>query len=210
MALTENALLTVGNDPADVEMRLTSARLACPGCGGRLAPWGHGRARSVRGDGELRWRLRPRRAICSGCGVTHVLLPLTCLFRRADAVWVIGAALAQAAEGWGHRRIADRLGRPASTVRGWLRRFCSRAGPVRSAFTGLLCDLDPAPRVPEPAGSDLADAVAAILAAASAAAARWGRTVLSVSPWQLAAAVTGGRLLGPGSTIELINTSRLW
>lgn len=123
---------------------------------------------------------------------------------------VIGAALACAAAGWGHRRIAERLGRPASTVRGWLRRFCARAGPLRSAFTGLLCDLDPAPRVPEATGSELADAVAAILAAAAATAARWGRTVLGVSPWQLAAAVTGGRLLAPGPTVELINTSRPW
>lgn len=60
-------MLTVGNDPADVEMKLTSALLSCPGCGGSLAPWGHGRPRSVRGSGPV--RLRPRRTICSGCGI---------------------------------------------------------------------------------------------------------------------------------------------
>jgi hypothetical protein len=165
-------MLTVGNDPADVERRLSSALLSCPGCGGRLGPWGHGRARTLRGDGVIRWRLRPRRAICLGCGVTHILLPVTCLVRRADAVEVIGAALGWAAAGWGHRRIAASLGRPASTVRGWLRRFCSRAGPLRSAFTALLCELDPDPKAPEPAGSALADAVAAIVAAARATVAR--------------------------------------
>jgi hypothetical protein len=102
------------------------------------------------------------------------------------------------------------VNRPASTVRGWLRRFAARAGPVRSAFTVLLCDLDPVPRVPEPVGSELADAVAAIVAAAQAVAARWGRSVFAVSPWQLAAAVTSGWLLAPGSTLKLINTTRPW
>lgn len=203
-------MLTVGNDPADVETRLSAALLSCPGCGERLAPWGHGRTRTVRGDAGIRWRLRPRRAICSGCGVTHVLLPVSCLLRRADAVGVIGAALAHAASGWGHRRIAVRLGCPAATVRGWLRRFCSRAGPLRSAFIALACAVDPEPGVPEPAGSELADAVAAIVAVARAVVARWGRSVFTVSPWQLAVAVTSGRLLAPGIAAKLINTSRPW
>jgi hypothetical protein len=139
-----------------------------------------------------------------------VLLPVSCLVRRADVVGVIGEALACAARGWGHRRIAERLGRPASTVRGWLRRFNSRAGPLRSAFTALLGDLAPAPRVPEPTGSEFADAVAAIVAAAAAVVGRWGRRVLMLSPWWVAAAVTAGRLLAPGRIVELINTSRPW
>ena len=36
-----DAVLTVGSDPAGVEVRLSSAELCCPGCGGRLAAWGH-------------------------------------------------------------------------------------------------------------------------------------------------------------------------
>ncbi|MPY81363.1 MAG: hypothetical protein GEV04_23785, partial [Actinophytocola sp.] len=136
-------MLTVGIDAADVEARLSSASLECPECGSALAPWGRGRPRGIRADGGVRWRLRPRRARCSGCGVTHILLPVTCLVRRADAVTVIGAALAYAAAEWGHRRIAETLGRPASTVRGWLRRFSARAGPIRSVFTALLCAVDP-------------------------------------------------------------------
>jgi hypothetical protein len=201
-------MLTVGKDRDDVEGLLTGGGLACPGCRGRLRPWGHCRARVVRDDGEVRWRLRPRRARCAGCGVTHVLLPVSVLLRRADAVAVIGAALVHAAAGWGHRRVAERLGRPAATVRGWLRRFRARAGPLREAFTALLCALDADPRLPEPAGSQLADAVAAIVAAAWAAARRWA--VFGVSPWQVAAAVTSGGLLAPGSAVELINTSRPW
>jgi Homeodomain-like domain-containing protein len=205
---SEAPVLTVGKDAGEVERRLTGSGLACPGCRGRLRPWGHGRARVVRDDGEVRWRFRPRRARCAGCGVTHVLLPVTVLVRRADMVAVIGAALVWAAAGWGHRRMAERLGRSASTVRGWLRRFRRRAGPLREAFTGLLCGLDAGPLLPAPAGSDVADAVAAIVAAAGAVARRWA--VLAVSPWLVAAAVTSGRLLARGSTVELTNTSCPW
>jgi hypothetical protein len=104
--------------------------------------------------------------------------------------------------------MAERLGRSASTVRGWLRRFRRRAGPLREAFTGLLCGLDAGPLLPAPAGSDVADAVAAIVAAAGAVARRWA--VLAVSPWLVAAAVTSGRLLARGSTVELTNTSCPW
>jgi hypothetical protein len=50
-----------------------------------------------------------------------VLLPVSVLERRADAATVIGAALVLAASGLGHRLIAQRLGRPAATVRcSWL------------------------------------------------------------------------------------------
>jgi transposase-like protein len=140
-----------------------------------------------------------------------VLLPVGVLVRRADTVAVIGAALARAAQGWGHRRVAERLGRSASTVRGWLRRFRMRAGPLREAFTGLLCALDADPLLPAATGSYVADAVAAIVAAAGAVTRRWaGHCVLAVSPWLVAAAVTSGQLLASASTVELTNTSRPW
>lgn len=210
MWCTEAPVLTVGKDAGEVERRLVEDGLACPGCLGRLRPWGHGRARVVR-DSQVRWRLRPRRARCAGCGVTHVLLPVGVLERRADTVGVIGAALARAAAGWGHRRVAERLGRPAATVRGWLRRFQTRAGPLREAFTALLCALDPDPVLPAPAGTAVADAVAAIVAAAGAVTRRWAvLTGLTVSPWLVAAAVTAGRLLASRSTVELTNTTRPW
>jgi hypothetical protein len=205
---TEAPVLTVGKDAGEVERWLARGGLACPACRGRLCPWGYGRGRVVRDDGAARWRLRPRRARCAGCGVTHVLLPVSVLERRADAAAVIGAALMRAAAGWGHRRVAERLGRSASTVRGWLRRFRARAGPLREVFTALLCTLDAEPLLPGPAGSSVADAVAAIVAAAGAVARRWA--VLAVSPWLVAAAVTSGRLLAPGFTVELTNTSRPW
>lgn len=76
-------------------------------------------------------RQRPRRASCAGCGRTHRLLPSSGLLRHADVVVVIGAALVAKAAGGGHRPIAASLGRPAATVRGWLRRFSVRAEDVR-------------------------------------------------------------------------------
>ena len=96
--------------------------------------------------------MRPRRGRCRGCGVTHVLLLVDALLRRADTVAVIGAALVAKAAGRGHRAIATRLGRPPSTVRGWLRRFGSRAEPVRAAFTALAVTLVVDAVLPESAG----------------------------------------------------------
>ncbi|KRE52949.1 hypothetical protein ASG92_25100 [Arthrobacter sp. Soil736] len=58
--------------------------------------------------------------------------------RRADAAAVIAAAVeAKTAAAQGHRRIAARLGRPASTVRGWLRAFAASAGAIAEEFTAL-------------------------------------------------------------------------
>jgi hypothetical protein len=123
---------------------------------------------------------------------------------------VIGAGLALAAKGWGHRRIAARLGRPAATVRGWVRRCRGRAESLRSGFTGLLVGLDPVAVLPEAAGSAIGDAVAAIIAAAVAMARRWDGLVIGLSVWEVGAAVTSGGLLAPTGTPLAINTSRPW
>jgi hypothetical protein len=139
-----------------------------------------------------------------------VLLPVSCLLRRADEVMVIGAALTAKAAGLGHRRIATQTGRAASTVRGWLRVFAARAEQVRTAFTALLHELDPLSGPVSPAGTAFADAVAAVGVAAAAARRRLGALMGSWSPWQVAAAVSGGRLLSPPGHAELINTSWPW
>ena len=137
--------------------------------------------------------------------MTHVLLPVVALLRRADAAVVIGAALAARAGGWGCGRIAVLVGRSALTVRGWLRRFAGRVEAVRGVFTVWLRALAPDPVMPEPAGSGWADALAAIDAAAVVAASRF--VVSTVSPWELAVTVSGGRLLAPGWPPVSINTS---
>jgi Homeodomain-like domain len=105
------------------------------------------------------------------------------------------AALAVKAAGVGYRKIAARLGRPPSTVRRWLYRFASRAEMVRSWFTAVAVSLSVDSLLPGPQASVFADAVAAIGAAASAAAHRFG--LLIVSGWRLASTVSSGRLLAP-------------
>jgi hypothetical protein len=138
-----------------------------------------------------------------------VLLPLVALLRRADSAAVIGAALALKAAGWGHRPIAGRLRRPPGTVRGWLRRFAERAETLRRGFTALAVSVLADSPLAAPAGSLFADAVAAVGCAAAAMARRWP-VVLTVSAWEVAAAVTGGGLLAASDHPQWINTSRLW
>ncbi|MGO9078073.1 MAG: DUF6431 domain-containing protein [Streptosporangiaceae bacterium] len=201
-------MLTVNADRGVVERQLGGGELACPWCGGVLARWGKGAARRVRVADGPDVVLVPRRSRCRGCGRTHVLLPAWCLARRADAGEVIGRAVEAKAAGQGHRVIAGRLGRPASTVRGWLRAFTARAEQVRGVFTALAASLVTDPPLPAPAGPAAADAVAAVAAAAAAAARVPG--VGMVARWQLAAAVTCGLLLAPSWPPRVANMSWLW
>jgi hypothetical protein len=122
-------------------------------------------------DGR-RVRLTPRRARCTDCRRTHVLLPAWCVPRRGHGVEVIAVALAQRLAGAGPRLIAQRLGVAADTVRGWVRRVVRRADQLRGAATVHLHLLDPMAVPPEPTGNDLGDALAALAAATQAATGR--------------------------------------
>ncbi len=185
-------MLIVGSDPLEVEGSLLAGELACPACREVLRPWGHARWRASRAeDGVVRHR--PRRAACSGCGRTQVLLAASWLARRADGASVIGSALLAKAAGVGHRPVAVALGRPASTVRGWLRRFGARAEGIRVQFTALLGALDPEADPLLPRATVFADAVEALGRAASAAVLR----LSPCPPWEFASRVTGGLLLAP-------------
>ena len=190
-------MLTVNGDRDVVERQLAGGELACPLCGGMLGGWGHARPRRVRMLTGPDAELVPRRSRCRECGGTHVLLPAWCLSRRADAGVVIGAALEAAAAGAGFRKIAAGLGRPVSTVRGWLRRFAGRAEQVRVFFTVLLARTSPDPVLPAGAASPVAAAVSAVAGAAAAVAQRWP-AVGVVPVWAAASAASGGRLLAPG------------
>jgi hypothetical protein len=66
-----------------------------------------------------------------------VMLPRLCLGRRVDAVAVIWTALLARASGDGWRRVTALVGRPASTVRGWLSRFGAHAELIRVGFAQL-------------------------------------------------------------------------
>jgi len=122
-----------------------------------------------------------------------VLISASMLVRRTDSAVVIGAALVAKAGGAGHRPIATALGRPVSTVRGWLRRFTARAHGWWVSFTGLLHALDPLTGPVAVRTCVLGDAVEVLGLAAAAAARRFGPR----PPWQFASAASGGLLLGP-------------
>jgi len=136
--------------------------------------------------------------MCAGCGVTHVLLGDDTLARRRDGVADIGDALAAKAAGAGHRPIAARLGVPAATVRGWLRRFAEKAEAIRAHFTRWAAALDPALGAIDPTASPFADAVSAIGVTGAAAVRRLGPR----PAWSIASVLSGGALLS--------NTSCPW
>jgi len=196
-------VLTVTGDGDAVETQLARGELACPGCRGLLGGWGNAVPRRVRQlgedeNGQAGYEVvTPRRSRCRGCGATHVLLPVQCLLRRADAAVVIGSALEKNAAGAGHRTIARGLKRPAATVRGWLRRFAARAGAVRAFFTVLLAVTAPDPVMPSASRGPVADAVSAVAGAAVAVGQRWP-LIGEVPVWAAASAASGGRLLAPG------------
>jgi len=123
-------VVTVSADPSSVESRLSAGEMLCPSClVGALGRWGFARSRSIVGAAG---RLRPRRARCRVCRVTHVLLPVVLLLRRAYLAELVWAALQARAGGAGHRRIGVWLSVPSWTVRGWLRRAAGRLeGPDR-------------------------------------------------------------------------------
>lgn len=189
-------LVTVEADQVRVESRLAAGEVDCPDCLGVLHPWGWARSRRVHG---LVGVLRPRRARCSGCLVTHVLLPLTALLRRAYAAEVIGAALAGRASGRGHRPIGTRLGVPGATVRGWLRVMSARLEATRLHLLQVAARAGVDQPVPTALGSPWRDLLAALGAATVAVTGRFGPVgVLGpVTAWQVAAACSAGRLLAP-------------
>lgn len=117
-----------------------------------------------------------------GCKATHVLLAVSLAARRADAAAVIAAAVqAKVARGWGHRRIAAALDRPASTVRGWVRSFAASAEAIATAFMSLVVRdaPDAAALWPAPNRDPGARALAVLAAYAAAVARRFGVGMLA-------------------------------
>ncbi len=119
-----------------------------------------------------------------------MLLPASVLLRRADVVTVIGAGLLAKAGGVGHRRVAVEVGRPAWTVRGWLRRAERVAGRVAAVLAAVAAEFGVEFVPPAPAGQSVASVVEAVGGLARAVGRRLGG---SCSPWRLAAVVCGGR-----------------
>ena len=195
----EDVMLMVPDDRAVVEADLAAGGLLCPRCRvGVLGGWGCARLRVLRTrEGER--RLRPRRGRCRerACLATHVLLPDVCLARRLDAVEVIGEALLAGHEGY--RRVAERLGVPAETVRDWRLRFRSRAEAVAAHFLRWARILDGALLAVMSQGSPVGDALEAIGVCVRVASLVLERR----APWSWVSALTAGGLLA-------INTNPPW
>lgn len=149
--------------------------------------------REVRMEAGVR-QLTPARARCRCCKVTHVLAPAWLVPRRRDSAQVIGQALWLAACGYGHRRIARHLDRPASTVRGWLRTARTSAEDLRGCATRWSVSLDCEHGAVIPAACGLGDALEAIMLAVRAWVLRFGQDTLG--PWERAVWLTGGLLYG--------------
>jgi hypothetical protein len=180
-------------DPQQAQADLSAALLRCPGCTGPLRPWGFARVRSLRsGCGPV--TLRPRRARCSGCAVTHVLLPARAPARRAHTIELIGLALLASARGDSARTISAELAVPADTIRGWVRRATGRAGWLYAQGTIAGHSYDPMLPAAVPGRSALAEALDALAAAAAAVVRLLGPLG---PPWQIIAMIARGQLLAP-------------
>lgn len=187
-------MIVVPDQLPAADRALRAGQVSCPRTG-ELRPWGWARRRVLRGGDTVRV-VRPRRARCRACAVTHVLLPVVMLERRAYAIDVIGAALLDAARGQGHRPIAARLGVPAAIVRGWLRRLRTRAHELIALGTQLAYRFDASLGRLEPVGGWRCQLHAALGVLAAAAAAFQRRHVgVPADRWQALCAVTSGLLL---------------
>lgn len=205
-------MLTVNEDLVVVESKLLNGRILCPDCRRRLRPWGWARARAIRhGIGteqRVVWH-RPRRARCVGCLATHVLLDVALAFRRADCAQVIAAAVeANITAGQGHRKIAEMLDRPVTTVRGWLRVFTNCANTIAKTFESLVVrdGVDPASIWPAPARTAAGGAVAAIESYGQALEQRF-ETIGTVTWIQAGMIASAGRLFCASWWSNTSNTS---
>jgi len=149
------------------------------------------RAPPVRAGGhDGATQLRPRRGRCRGCRTTHVLLPASCLPRRAVTVQVVGEVLLAKVRGASHRRVAADLGLPADTVR----RATANVSWLSECATIMAVRLDSMCAPILPTGTPLGDALQALGSAAAAATLRLGP---DVPPWERIAYFTNWRLLSP-------------
>jgi transposase-like protein len=173
----------------------------CPECGGELRLWPQtGYLRFVR-RGGVTSRMWLRRAVCvGGCGRTHALRPSFLLGWRRDVVAVIGWALAEAAEGAGHRRVAGLVGVHETTVRSWLVRLRAGAERWRWRFLALAVELgaELARAPPECASPRLLLALLEALTVAYAAACERFGAPPSDGLWGFCSRFSAGRLIAPG------------
>lgn len=198
-AWREHRAVIIVRDDELAQQALTAGTLTCPhaGCGGSVYRDGRARLRRVRTREGGERELRPQRVACRRCDRVNVLLPAWSVPGRGDDAETIGTALVAAALGGGHRSIAKRLGRPATTVRGWLRAARRNAEALWTHAGVVQYVIEQETDWSRPAGSPLGDAMTALAAAATAARRFFGADRYDTSLWEFIVLVGGGRLLRP-------------
>lgn len=161
-----------------------------------MVSWGFARRRVIRTLGGSR-TIVPRRARCSSCNKTHVVLPSEVVPRRRDDAGVIGHALLLAATGTRALEIAAELGRSRETVRNWISRFADNALVVELIGTRALfrfdAHIDPMRLVWRT--TPLARAVEALGLSVAAIVRLFGPLTPGTTPWSVINVVTRGHLL---------------
>ena len=138
----------VGSADAD----LASGAIACPSCGGRLGPWGHGRERAVRLHYGERAVVRPPRGRCRACRATHMLLPSWMAPRRADGAGVIARAATAAGPASPRAGPLSAMPRPRSS-RAHGPRSPAMATPRRTSTPSSASSASPPPSRRHPAAN---------------------------------------------------------
>lgn len=195
-------------DLTNAHQRLHDGTIDCneADCAGTLGPWGSARPRTIRTTSQTTVTYTPRRARCRSCRRTHVLATARTHPRRLDTAATVGTALLAAANGEGHRPIAARLGLPATTVRGWLRRVRANIDEATTAASQRAYLFDPSyhPRSTLTREDPLVELLEVIGHAIRAFVRRFGPLP---EPWDLSVNVTRCRLLAPPVRRRLLDSS---
>ncbi len=105
--------------------------------------------------------------------MTHVLLPVSVLLRRAYAAEQIWSVWSARTDGLGHRRIAAVI-RVRQPLCGLLRRAADRLEAIRNWFLGIAVTAGVDVVIPDGAGCPWRDVLAAVETAATAIRLRFG------------------------------------
>jgi hypothetical protein len=165
-------------------------RAVCPACFVPMVFWS-GYERSVRVAGRC-WRLWLARGRCSGCRVSHVLLPSFLVIGRLDVAATIGLVLGGVGGRSGARRVAVLVDVPHTTARGWVRSFRSRASLLWSGFVALTVELGGEIPAVIPVDVGAATVVAMQCAHRAGVERHW---LLTPGLWDFVSVVCGGLLI---------------
>jgi transposase-like protein len=196
-------MLIVDPEIEIVEQQLREGRLLCPECRGVLNPWAWARSRRIRG---IHKAIRPRRARCSKCRTTHVLLPDTILVRKVDSAENVGACITLSSTGLGYRKISEALNIPESTTRRLLRTVKANAAELAAVLAHQRRQLDPLAPTTSSVNTGTSAIVTQLGAWINALLVRFG-TKATIAPWRSFSRLTKGLFATRNFSASFCNTS---